>query len=304
MLNDRQTLIKAAAGKPPVTVQRLQRGDDRWWDKSSMPALERGQISRIRQLDWTLLALLQTMEWTSTFARLSHVSLGLWPLATTQLSSGAMREDSWVIVLGPGVFVSICFHFFMISLFKKRTMVSAYQCQKSFIQAQKPRCVLTETAILIKHKTTRPTLPRFPWMFLWYFDRRCRTVFMNHEARLSENLWSLRRKMLWWQSAFIHVFVFPVNSLKHRTRRTPMIFKMFVFEILKWVSYSFYAAFLWTHILFCVQTSLLSLHWTFCGISVWVGDILRWLHQEVCGLYMVYSDLKTRQHCRNAPARQ
>lgn len=88
-----------------------------------MPALERGHISRIRQLGWTLLALLQTIERTSAIARLSHVSLGLWPLATTQLSSGAMREDGWVIVLGPGIFVSIGSHFFMILLFKKRTMV-------------------------------------------------------------------------------------------------------------------------------------------------------------------------------------
>lgn len=93
MLNDRQTLIKAAAGNPPVTVQRVQRGDDRWWDKSSMPALERGQISRIRQLGWTLLAPSQTIQRTSAIARLSHFSLWLWPFATAQLSSGAVREE-------------------------------------------------------------------------------------------------------------------------------------------------------------------------------------------------------------------
>lgn len=78
MLNDRQTLIKAAPGRPPVTVWRGQRGDDKWKDKSSMPGLDLGQGSRIRQHGWTLLASPQTIhspQWTSTIARLSHLSL-------------------------------------------------------------------------------------------------------------------------------------------------------------------------------------------------------------------------------------
>lgn len=78
MLNDRQTVIKAAPGSPPVTVQRGQRGDDKWRDRSSMPDLELGQESRIRQHGWTLLASSETMhspQWTFNMARLSHLFL-------------------------------------------------------------------------------------------------------------------------------------------------------------------------------------------------------------------------------------
>lgn len=80
MLNDRQTLIKAAPGSPPVTVQWGQRGDDKWRDKSSMPTLDQGQISRISQHGRTILAPSQTIrspQWTSTIARLSHLSAKL-----------------------------------------------------------------------------------------------------------------------------------------------------------------------------------------------------------------------------------
>lgn len=49
---------------------------------------------------------------------------------------------------------------------------------------------------------------------------------MNHKAQLSENLWSLRGKMLRGQSAFIHVFVFPVNLLKHGTSSAPTMLKI------------------------------------------------------------------------------
>lgn len=47
----------------------------------------------------------------------------------------------------------------------------------------------------------------------------------------------------------------------------------------------------------CPNSFAFSVHWTFCAFSDWVEDILRRLHQEVYGLYMVYSNLKTRQHC-------
>lgn len=93
MLNDRQTLIKAAGGSPPVTVGWWQRGDDRCRDRSSMPGLDQGQGSRIRQRGWTLLASSQTIhspQSTSTTARLSHLRLdGPEPCHTGVLEQGA-----------------------------------------------------------------------------------------------------------------------------------------------------------------------------------------------------------------------
>lgn len=78
MLNDRQPLIKAAPGSCPVTARRGRRRDDTGGDRSSMPGLELGQRSGIRQHGWTLLAPPQTMhspQWTSIGAKRSVLSV-------------------------------------------------------------------------------------------------------------------------------------------------------------------------------------------------------------------------------------
>lgn len=113
MLNDRQTLIKAAPGSPPVTVRRVQRGDDKWWDKSSMPALDLGQISRIRQLGWTLLASSQTTLRSGPPPLPDYLIFlySRWPGATAHWSSGAMRwRDAWWMNAESGFYFLISHH--------------------------------------------------------------------------------------------------------------------------------------------------------------------------------------------------
>lgn len=88
MLNDRQTLIKAAPGSPPVTVAKASnRGDDKWEDKSSMPRFGPGPDIKDHTawLDFISFIALNnnTLQWTSAAARLSHRSMqacGLVPL--------------------------------------------------------------------------------------------------------------------------------------------------------------------------------------------------------------------------------
>lgn len=88
MLNDRQTLIKAAPGSPPVTVARARkRGDDKWEDKSSMPRSGPGPDIKDHTawLDFISLVALNnnTLRRTSAAARLSHRPIqarGLVPL--------------------------------------------------------------------------------------------------------------------------------------------------------------------------------------------------------------------------------
>lgn len=69
---------QSCSWKPSCHSSEGQRGGDKWRDRSSMPCLDLGQGSRIRQHGWTLLASSQTIhapQWTSTIARLSHLSL-------------------------------------------------------------------------------------------------------------------------------------------------------------------------------------------------------------------------------------
>lgn len=109
-----------------------QRVDDKCGDKSSMPGLDQGQGSRIRQHGWTLLVSSQTIhspQWTSAIARLSHLSLesdGPEPSLTRVLHGAG--GDAWLMGAESRCYTFVYCHLLTFSKYRQRLMPARSIC--------------------------------------------------------------------------------------------------------------------------------------------------------------------------------